>query len=162
MVHGGVIPAGHALAHRRMVHSPRIMARRAMIHAGVGGAHVRHVQDRPSPALRRLGAQTLARRDRRERVPRAVDRLGEQRVRDVRLRLDDHVVALGDADAQLIHRHRVHVVAVGRDDGHLEARDADVEEAHRRAVDEPQTQPLAFLNRNVSFAAGGLPLTRKA
>ena len=48
--------------------------------------------------------------------------------------------------------HRLHVLAVGGDDGHLQAGDAHVEVAHRRAVDEAQAHALAGRNRPVQFA----------
>ena len=49
----------------------------------------------------------------------AVDRLGLDRVGAVLARLDDHVVGLADADAELVDVDRLHVVAVGLHDRQL-------------------------------------------
>ena len=88
-------------------------------------------------------AQSGARRQRAGGEPGAVHGLREDRERVLAGRLDDHVVGLGDRDAELVDGHRPHVLPVGRDDGHLQAGDAHVEVRHRRAVDEPQPHPLA-------------------
>ena len=61
--------------------------------------------------------------------------------------VDDDVVHLGRADAEFIHGYRLDVLAIGRDHGQLESRDAHVEEAHRRAVDDAQAHALAGLER---------------
>ena len=69
--------------------------------------------------------------------------LREDGVSPVLCRLHDYVVGLGDADAELVHRHRLHRVAVRGDHGHGQAGNAHVVEGHRRAVDEAQAHPLA-------------------
>ena len=88
-----------------------------------------------------------ARRQRSACVARAVDRLREDGVRTIVPGLDDHVVRLRGGDPELVDRHRLDILAVRRDDGELQARDAHVEDAHRRAVDESQADALAALEQ---------------
>jgi hypothetical protein len=49
----------------------------------------------------------------------------------------------------------MHVLAVRRHHGHLQAGDAHVEVGHRRAVDEAQQQLSPLRNRPVQLPAGG-------
>src|SRR6266478_916081 len=55
--------------------------------------------------------------------------LHKERVGAIGFGLHDDVVGLGDADAKLIHRHRLDIVAVRLHDGHRQAINAHVENA---------------------------------
>ena len=87
-------------------------------------------------------------------VPDAVFRLGKDRVGAIHNRPYDHVIGLGNADAEFVDGHRLDVVAVGLDDGHRQAVDAHVED--RRAVDEAQPHPLAGTEQRGPVGAGRL------
>ena len=106
-------------------------------------AEICHRQDRPPVERGNRCLEPGAHRERRARMARAVHRLCKDRVRLAIRRLDDYVESLGKRDAQLIHRDRLHGLPVGGHDRHAQPRDADVEVAHRRTVDEAQTHALA-------------------
>ena len=106
-------------------------------------AHIGHGAQRARIHRRDGAAMPGARRKRAAGKAGAVLGLGEDRVGAVGLRLHDHVVGFGDADAELVDRDRRDIVAVGLDDGHRQIGDAHIENAHRRAVDEAQPHPLA-------------------
>src|SRR3546814_15007707 len=57
--------------------------------------------------------------------------------------LDDNGIGFGQPDAEFVDRHRLDVLAVGRDHRHFQARNAHVEDRLRRAVDETQPKLLA-------------------
>ena len=57
--------------------------------------------------------------------------------------LNDDVQRLRGRDAELVHRDRLHVVAVRLHDGHPQARDAHILVGHGRGVDEAQPHALA-------------------
>ena len=61
------------------------------------------------------------------------------------LRLDDHVIGLGNGDANFIHRHRLHRLTVHCHYGHCKIRDPEVEIGRRASVDEAQPHPFARL-----------------
>ena len=85
---------------------------------------------------------TLVARQAGDPHPAAVHRLGHDRVAPVR-RGHDHIIGLGDADLEFVHLHCVHVLPVGCDDGHRHTGNSNVEEGHRRSVDDPQAHALA-------------------
>ena len=121
-----------------------------MLHASVPHVHHAHVhshvgmgQDRRGIHLRHLGPQRRIGGQIAERIAGPINRLGEYRIGAIVLRLDDDVVGLRDADAEFIDADRLYILAVGRDHGHLQARNTDIEECHRRAVDEAQAYLLA-------------------
>ena len=87
--------------------------------------------------------EAVAHGQRAARVAGAIHRLREDRERVLPGRLDDRRRGLGDGDAELVDRDRMHVLAVGGDDRHLQAGNAHVEVRHRRSVDEPQPDALA-------------------
>ncbi|MNJ36596.1 hypothetical protein D3C77_313900 [compost metagenome] len=113
----------------------------AVIHAAhphVGHGQVRHLAER-----RNLRRHAQARRQRRAAHARAVDGFGDDGVGPVLGRTDDDVIGLGHRDLELVHLDRPDVLAVGLHHGHGQARDADVEDRHRRGVDDAQAHSLA-------------------
>src|SRR3546814_5474494 len=90
-----------------------------------------------------LGLHALPWRQSAAGVARAVDRLGEQRIGVLVLRLDDDVVGFGHRNAELVDRDRFDVLTVGGNHRHLETRNAYVENGGRRAVDEAQPDLFA-------------------
>ncbi len=125
--------------HRAVVHLHP--GHRAVIHAA--HAHVGHRAQRPRVHRRDRRGHARPRGEGAAGIAAAVLGLGEDRVGAVSFGPHDHVVGLGDADAELVDRHRLDIVAVGLDHGHRQVGDAHVEDAHRRAVDEAQPHPLA-------------------
>ena len=87
--------------------------------------------------------ETFAHGERAACVARAVERLREDRERVRARRRHEHVEGLGRRDAKFVDGDGMHVLAVGGDDGHRQARDPHVERGHRRAVDETQAHALA-------------------
>ena len=87
-------------------------------------AHVGHGQQRARVERGHRRAQPVARGQRAARRSRC-DPWPARRscTRPAPDGLDDHVEGLGDGDAELVDRHRVHVLAVGGDDRHLQARE---------------------------------------
>ena len=74
---------------------------------------------------------------------RAIHRFGHQGEGRVLQRLDDHVIGLGVGDLELVHLDRPDVLTVRGHDGHLQARNAHVEDHLRRGVDEAQAYAFA-------------------
>src|SRR3546814_17289342 len=68
-------------------------------------------------------------------------RLGDERV-GARAWLDDEVVGFGNADLEFVHFKIAHVLPVRLDHGERNAGDAEVEESHSAAVDDPQPDSL--------------------
>ena len=134
---------GHYAGHAGMIHAGHRGMAAAVIRVRHRAHHVLHAQPQALVQRRHLGFHAGARRQRAARVAAAVDRLGEHGVRARLLRLDDHVVGFGRRDAEFVHRHRLHVLAVGGDHRHLQAGNAHVEDAGRRTVDEAQPDLLA-------------------
>ena len=122
-----------AVVHHRPAAMPGVVA--------VG--HVLHGQQRARVAGRHRRGQAVAHGQGAAGKAGAAHVLGEDRVGVLAGGLDDHVEGLGRGDAQFLHRHRVHVLAVGGDHGHLQAGDAQVEMGHRTGVDQTQQQLLA-------------------
>ncbi len=60
---------------------------------------------------------------------------------------DDHVVGLGHSDLEFVDRHGTHILPVGRDDGHRQIGNADVEIGLRSGIDDPQPHSLASLEQ---------------
>ncbi len=122
------------------------VARRCVVHAAHARhvvAHVGHGQDRARVQCRHRRVQPRAHGQRGAGVAGAAHVLGEHGVGILPGRLDDHVEGLGHGHAEFVHRHRMHVLAVHRHHGHLQAGDAHVEVGHCRAVDAAQQQLFA-------------------
>ena len=100
--------------------------------------HVVHGQDRFRIDCGHRRAQAFAHREGAADVTRAAHILREDREGILAGGLHDHVECLGGCDAELVDRHRAHVLAIGGDNGHLQTRDAHVEMGHGRAIDEAQ------------------------
>ncbi len=145
--HARVVEVGagrvHAHVHARAVFGPGMVRAR---HAGHVAHHVLHFKRLRFVQHGHRRRHAGARRQRAARVAGAVHRLGEDRVSLVPGR-DDHVVGLGHADADLVHRHRLDVLAIGLDHSHLETRYANVEEGHRATVDEAQPHLFAWMEQ---------------
>jgi hypothetical protein len=73
---------------------------------------------------------------------------------------DDDVVGLRGGDAEFVDGHGVHVQAIGRDDRHLQARNAHIEMRHRRSVDETQAHLFASRNSAVQLPSAVVPFIR--
>src|SRR3546814_11048432 len=99
--------------------------------------HVLHPQPYPGIHRRDLGLHALPWRQSAAGVARAVDRLGEQRIGVLVLRLDDDVVGFAHRNAALVARHRLDVLTVGGTHRHLETRNAYTQNGGTRAVAEP-------------------------
>ena len=111
-------------------------------HGGHGAHHVDRIE--PGPRIERRRRRRHAGRWGDDAAGEAgpVDRLGEDRAGAVAHGELD-VVGLARPDPELLDRHRLHRLAVGRDDGHRDAGTAHVEEGRRRRAHEPQANPLA-------------------
>src|SRR3546814_7222510 len=64
--------------------------------------------------------------------------------------LDDEVVGFGNADLEFVHFKIAHVLPVRLDHGERNAGDAEVEESHSAAVDDPQPDSLTGRERERS------------
>ena len=116
--------------------------------------HIRHAQNAGRPQHRQRPRHALARCQGGAGEAPAVDRLGLYRIGALLARLDDHVVGLADANAELVDIDGGHVIAVGLHDLELQAGNAGVEHRHRRAVDEAQPHLLAGLEKSGPVVAG--------
>ena len=151
-LHSGaaVIHAGHrrhvvaAVIHRGVIDRRR-RRMRAVIHAAM--PHVGHAQQRPRIQRRHRRTQAFAHGQGAADVTGAAHVLGEHGEGVLAGRLDNDIEGLGDRDAELVDRYRVHVLAIDRDHGHLHAGNAHVEIGHRRTVDETQADTLAGLEQ---------------
>ena len=143
-----VVPAAHALhaGHASMVHPDHgAVAHRGHIVATALRHAAHHVGHRePLHRIQRghRRAQAGAYRQCGARVAGAIHRLRKERV-DIVFGLHNHVVGLAGAEAELIHRHWLHVLPVGLHHGELEARNAHVIERIAAAVDAAQAHALA-------------------
>ncbi len=134
---GHIVDIDHALEPGR-----RRVGRRVHLHPG----HILHARNHAHVGHAALGPR-IHRRDRASHarlrgeggagIAAAVLGLGEDRVGPVLPRLDDQVVGLARADAQLLHLDRLDVRAVGGDHRQHQPLDAQVEQGHGRAVDHP-------------------------
>ena len=104
----------------------------AVIHAA--HAHISVSQKRRRIHLRNRGEPLDIRAQGSPRIAGSVDSLGKNCVRAVGIGLDNHVICFCNADSKFIHRHRFDVLPVGGDYGHLQARNAQVENSHCRAI----------------------------
>ena len=118
---------------------------RAVVHAAVRHAHIRHRQQGPFAHLRNLTGHAVSGRQGSANGGRAAHGFGKNRIGFGVLRLDQNIVGFGHRQAELIDLDRLHVVAVGLNDRHLETRNADIEIGHRRGIDEPQSNPFTGL-----------------
>jgi len=109
----------------------------------VAVSHVGHGQQRTRIDRRHRCTQPFTHRQRAADVAGTGTVLGKEGEGVLAGRFDDHVEGLGGGDADLVHRQRMDVLAVDLDHRHLQARDAHIEVAHRRAVDEAQPDLLA-------------------
>ena len=134
MIHTGHVTVVHAA----VVHTGHI----AMIHTHMRHAHISHGQQGCRTQFGNLTLHFLTRSQGATGKTRAAHGFGEQGVSLVFLRLNDHVIGFGNADAQLIDRNRLHVVAIGLHHGHFQTGQAHVEVGHGRRVDQPQAHPL--------------------
>ena len=137
-----------------MVHARHVVPR-------MGHAHVGHGQQARRAQCRHLGLHAGTWRQGGERIAAAVHGFGEQGVGLVLPGLDDHVVGLGHGDTQLIDHHRLHIVAVGLHHGHGQARNAQIEIAHARAVDDAQAHPLARFKQRGPVLLGVMAVDQK-
>ena len=109
-----------------------------MVHSHIAVAEAgNRIHGRDLGGHRRVGGKGAA------GVAGAVQSLGEDGVGAVVARFDDDIVGLGHADAKLLHRYRLDVLAVGGNHCHVQPRDAHIEEGHCRAVDKAQPDLLA-------------------
>ncbi|MND73671.1 hypothetical protein D3C80_652510 [compost metagenome] len=109
--------------------------------------HVGHAQDRPRVRCRHLGAEAIAARQGATGVAAAVHALGIQGVGGQVTDPHQYVIGFGHGDAQLVDLDRVHRLAIGGNDRELQARNAKIEVAHRRAVDQAQAHGVAGLEQ---------------
>ena len=123
------------------------MTHGAVVHHRHVHAHVAVRQNRRGIEFRHFGLEGGIGRQRAAGVAAAVDGLGENGVGLLAARLDDHVIGFRHAHADLVHRHRLDVLAIGGHHRHLQPRDAHVEKGHRRRIDETQTDFLAALEQ---------------
>ena len=109
-----------------------------MVHAHVAHGEVRHLSQG-----RNFGRHAQTRCQGRTAHAGAVDSFGNDGVGAVLGRPDDDVISLGDRNLELVGLDRAHVLAVGLDDRHRQAGNADVEDRHRRGVDNAQPHTFA-------------------
>ena len=146
------------LGHIAMVH----LGHTAVIHAGMSSAHVRHVEERRLALGRNRRRHAGITRQGGPGVTGARHRLGEDGIGAGFFRTDDHVVGLGDRDAELIDLDRLDIIAVGLNHGHRQPRNAHIEEGHRRGIDEAQPHPLAGLEQGRPILSWGLAVDQES
>ena len=118
----------------------------AVVHARHVHTHVLHGGERPGAQSGNFGAHAGARRDRGAGHAGAVDAFANQRVGAIGRR-DHDVVGFSDADLQLVDGYRAHILAVGLNDAHRQAWNANIEGRHRRRVDQAETHALPGLEQ---------------
>src|SRR3546814_9058245 len=98
-----------AMSHASMTQTGRRGMTAAVIHPPHRhrAHHVLHPQPYPGIHRRDLGLHALPWRQSAAGVARAVDRLGEQRIGVLVLRLDDDVVGFGHRNAELVDRDQI-------------------------------------------------------
>jgi hypothetical protein len=102
-----------------------------------------------------------ARSKRRAHLTGAVDGLGNEAIGLVGPGFDDHVIGLGDGDLEFVGLDRLHVLPIGGDHRHREARNPDIEIGHGRAALMMRRRTRSpGANSPVQFAALSWPLTR--
>ena len=134
MIHLGVIHAGviHAL------HLGRAFRAAAMVHAHIGHGQQRRIAQ---SGHRRSRAGGGSKRGDCHAGP--VHGFRHDGVGGQRAGLHQHIIGLGHANLQLVHLHGPHILSVGGHHRHRQTGDAQVEEGHRRPVDDAQPHPLA-------------------
>ncbi|MNJ36407.1 hypothetical protein D3C77_311930 [compost metagenome] len=139
-------------AHGGMIHTTHL----AVIHAGHGVhatvAHVGHGQDRPRVGGRHRRAEPGTAGQGAAGVTGAVHALGIQGIGRQVAHGHQHVVGFGHGDAQFVDADRLHRHAIGGDYRQLQAGDAEVEIAHRRAVDQAQAHGFTRLEQTGEVA----------
>ena len=130
-------------------------------HAAVSHSHVFHGQNGARAQCRDFALHAFTRSQRCAGVAGTVDRLGEQRVGPVLARHHHDVVGLADAETELIHAHRLHVLTIGGKDRHRQPGYPHVEEAHRRGVDDTQAHPFARLEQAGPVVGRSLAIDQK-
>mmetsp|Transcript_5433 Transcript_5433/g.20733 ORF Transcript_5433/g.20733 Transcript_5433/m.20733 type:complete len:587 (-) Transcript_5433:1278-3038(-) len=151
--------AGVARTRRRLAHVHARHAAATHVHAG--HAHIGHGAHRFGPQLGHRRAHANFGSQRAARVADARDGGHEDRVRLGFLRLHDDIVGFAVADAELVHFHRVDVLAVGLHHRHRQARDAHVVQVHRGGIDEAQPHALTRLEQPSPVLAGALALQQE-
>ena len=147
MIHSG--HATRALIHARCRTGRRGTVTRMPVSSNAcaiavpGHAHIGHGEKRRFTQGRDAGPGAGATGKGRHAHARTVGGLGDERI-GLAARLDDHVVGFSNTDLKLVGLDRLHVLAVGLNHGHRQARDADVEIGHRSAVDKAQADPLTW------------------
>ena len=142
-----------------MVHS-RPVAATAVVHSGHAGiaagamvhaahAHIGHGQKRRIAQRRYGGARAGCARKGGNTHAGAVHRLRHKRVSLLPARRHDDVIGLGHADLELVDLYRFDVLPVRLNDGHRQARNADIEEGHGAGIDE--AQPHTFTRTEEIF-----------
>ncbi len=143
-----------SVMHRRVVHPRHVVHTLHPVGAAHVHAHVGHREQWSRVKPRHLSLHSRAWRERAERVSRTIYGLRKYRVGTIVSWLDDDVVHLGCANAKLINRHGLDVLTVCRNHDHLQARNANVEIRHRRAIDDSQPDSLAALEQSRPIACG--------
>ncbi len=159
---GGVTHRGRR-AHVHAGHRPHPRHPRHPRHSGHPRhrrhSHVQHAQVLARVHRRHGGARARTRRQRAAGVAGAVHALREDRVGVVG-GTHQHVVGLAGAEAELVHRHRLDLLAVGGHHGELEARDAHVVEGLPAPLMKRRRATLPGLTGAVQLPAGVTPLAR--
>src|SRR5699024_1593583 len=89
-------------------------------------AHIFHGAFRTRPQVGHGRGHAFAGRQGAAGIAAAIHRFSKHRVWLLFFGLDDDVVGFSNADTELIHRHRLHVLAVHVNHGHLQSGDAHV------------------------------------
>ena len=153
MIHPGHVAMIHP-RHVAVIHLGHV----AVVHPGHVVAHVRHGEKRRLAARRQLGRQVILRCQGGARHAGTRHAFGDDVEGLGLFRAHDDVIGLGDGDTEFVDLDRLHVVAVGLHHGHLEARDAHVEERHCSSIDETQAHPLARLEKRRPILARALAI----
>ena len=142
-----------AVVHATHVHTTHLVL--AMVHATHVHAHVRMRQvghGIHGGYLRRHGR---IRREGSPGIAGAINGLGKDGVGAI-VRLHNDIVGFSHPDAEFIHGHRLHVLAVRRHHRHLQTRNAHIEETHGRTVDETQAHLLTLTEQSRPTIGRGL------
>ena len=142
----GRVGAGHGVTRMRVRGGSGLWGlHRTHVVAGVHVAmpHVGHAQDRTGIQWGDRRAQAFAHRQGAADVAGTRAVLGEEGVSVLPTWLHDDIKGFRRRDAQLVHRHRMHRLAIGGHHGQLQPGDAHVEVGHRRAVDQAQPHLVA-------------------
>ncbi len=141
VAHVGAAAAFHAL--HVVAHAAHVMP------------HVAHRQQRARVARGNRCLQPVAHGQGAGGVAGTAHVLAEDGERILASGLDDHIERFRRRDAEFIDAHRVDVLPVGGDHGHLQAGNAHVEVGHRTAVDEAQQHLFAAAEQPGPVAGRG-------